>query len=129
MENGKDASTTERGKQDTKTGSDDNQIEETIKSLRKENTVDVKTLSSYKNKRISAEDKRPSARAFGVIGGLILSLLCSMIVLSDIPKMITDWRKIHRLVKPISNLEKTNNMLIRTHYVPIKYSLGRRSSL
>ncbi|XP_033742416.1 uncharacterized protein LOC117328912 [Pecten maximus] len=112
---------------DITTRNGESQIEESIQIIREENTVDVKALSSYRNKRISAEDERSSARAFGFIGGFILILVCSVIVLSDIKKMVGDWRSIHRSVKT-SCREEITSLFTQSRFLP-NYRLRRRNSI
>lgn len=59
-------------------------LEERLKNLKKELAIDKKSLSSHKRSRVSAMDNRPSAQYIGYTGGIVLSLCCGFIILSDI---------------------------------------------
>ncbi|XP_062595690.1 uncharacterized protein LOC134257054 [Saccostrea cucullata] len=64
-----------------------------IEELKKELVVNARTLSSSIRKRTSASDERPSATGVGVILGVgILTFLCAIIFIPDIPKLTHDIR-------------------------------------
>ncbi|XP_062611207.1 uncharacterized protein LOC134273055 [Saccostrea cucullata] len=64
-----------------------------IEELKKELVVNTRTLSSFIRKRTSASDERPSATGVGVILGVgILTFLCAIIFIPDIPKLKHDLR-------------------------------------
>jgi len=46
--------------------------------------IDIKSTSAYKRTKISAEDNRVVSKAFGVTGALLIAILISLVVLSDI---------------------------------------------
>jgi hypothetical protein len=60
------------------------QIEHLIKSL----TVDISSTSAHKRKFISVEDPRPSSRAIGCSGALMLAAPIVMLALIDGPGIV-----------------------------------------
>lgn len=79
--------------------SDPEQIEQSLQKIRRDNTLDASTLSAFKNKFISAEDRRPSAKVMGFVGAMILTILCVVIVLSDISRIVSDTRTVAKCRK------------------------------
>ncbi|CAC5420734.1 HGF [Mytilus coruscus] len=59
-------------------------LDEEKARLRQILIVDKTILSSYIRARTSAEDKRPSAKSIGIVGALVLIIVCVVIVLSDL---------------------------------------------
>lgn len=68
-------------------------LDQLVLDIKKDNTVDVKSLSSYRNKFISVEDNRPVAKAIGFVGSLCIAGFCAFIFLSDIPKILQDLQQ------------------------------------
>ncbi|KAJ8318046.1 hypothetical protein KUTeg_003137 [Tegillarca granosa] len=63
------------------------EAEEKAQKLRKELSVDVKTLSSTIRKRVSAKDERPSSQLFGVFGVVFIVVVFGTIIIVDIPNL------------------------------------------
>nr|XP_034338772.1 cell wall integrity and stress response component 2-like isoform X2 [Crassostrea gigas]XP_034338774.1 cell wall integrity and stress response component 2-like isoform X2 [Crassostrea gigas] len=59
-----------------------------IAELKKEIEVEKSTLSSNIRKKTSADDPRPSAKTFGFIGVIIISVVLGGIVALDIPRLV-----------------------------------------
>ncbi|XP_069129629.1 uncharacterized protein [Argopecten irradians] len=73
------------------------QLEQIVDEIKEENTIDIKTLSSYRNKLMCAQDNRPSAKAIGYAGAIFIGLLLGLILLLDVPKIIMDLTSLYRL--------------------------------
>ncbi|XP_060065914.1 uncharacterized protein LOC132546222 [Ylistrum balloti] len=71
---------------------DSSLLDQWIALAKEENVVDEKTLSSYRNKRMSAPDNRPSSRAMGFLGAVFMASVLILIIMSDIPHIIRDLR-------------------------------------
>nr|XP_034337656.1 endochitinase 2 isoform X2 [Crassostrea gigas] len=67
-----------------------------IKSILK---METKNLSSFVNKKISADDDRPSAVATGYLGAGIIIIVVAGIVLLDLPVIIQQARFLFRDIK------------------------------
>lgn len=76
---------------------DEEQISQMTEEIKEENTVDVKTLSSHRNKLISVKDDRPSSKTIGLLGSLFIGFIFTAIVLSDLPRILRDIRHIFTL--------------------------------
>ncbi|KAJ8319305.1 hypothetical protein KUTeg_004396 [Tegillarca granosa] len=63
------------------------EAEEKAQKLRKELSVDVKTLSSTIRKKVSAKDERPSSQLFGVFGVVFIVVVFGSIIIVDIPNL------------------------------------------
>ncbi|XP_060065915.1 uncharacterized protein LOC132546223 [Ylistrum balloti] len=98
-------------------------IEQLVVEIKEENTVDVKTLTSYRNKFISANDNRPSSKTIGSIGLIFIALLLGLILVSDVPKFIQDVKTLHG--KPAKHTETCDNTFI---FTKSKFSMKRRVS-
>lgn len=55
-----------------------------FKSNRKRLKIDLNKISSYKNCKISADDKRRPSAVIGYLGGILISIPIVIIVLSDV---------------------------------------------
>ncbi|CAC5426635.1 unnamed protein product [Mytilus coruscus] len=69
------------------------ELRDHLESLTKEIKIDVKSTSASKRKKISAPDRRASAKTIGYAGVLIITTLLSLILVPDI---ITFLKKIKR---------------------------------
>ncbi|XP_033742417.1 uncharacterized protein LOC117328913 [Pecten maximus] len=96
-----------------------------ISIAKEENIVNEKTLSSYRNKRVSAYDSRPSSQAMGVLGAVFIAAVVSLIVMSDLPNIIRDLRR--DLHERKSN--KTKRTLHDVLFYKTKPPCTRRSSV
>lgn len=67
-------------------------LQERIKQLVRELTIDKTTLSSYRNTKISADDQRVSSRGIGSGAAIILVTLVLLLVLSDTPLVVTQLK-------------------------------------
>jgi len=67
-------------------------VKDLILEIQKENTVDKKTTSSFKRTLISTADDRLSSKAIGMVGVSVMVSIGLLIVLSDIPIIISALR-------------------------------------
>lgn len=59
------------------------EVTELQNSIEKELQVDKKTTSSYRRRKISAYDPRPSSKQIGLAGVVIMTMCFSVIVILD----------------------------------------------
>ncbi|XP_069129631.1 uncharacterized protein [Argopecten irradians] len=90
------------------------QLQQLVDDIKEENTVDTKTLSSYKNKLISAEDNRPSAMVIGYAGAIFIGLFFGLILLLDIPKLIMDLTSLHRREREHITMDDEERILVKS---------------
>ncbi|KAK3101286.1 hypothetical protein FSP39_002408 [Pinctada imbricata] len=64
-------------------------LERKLQSIRKVLTIDKSNLSSTKRRKISASDDRKSARGIGFVGLTILCIVMGLIVLMDLPLLLS----------------------------------------
>ncbi|XP_033742419.1 bypass of stop codon protein 1-like [Pecten maximus] len=98
------------------------QVQQLVVEIKQENTVDVKTLSSYRNKFISVRDNRPSSKTIGYVGVICISLLVGLLVVSDVPKFINDSKSLH-------NIQAINNVKYKKKFFFKKSKLKNRLML
>ena len=68
--------------------------QEKISNIKKNLTIDTKTLTKNTRKKISAADHRPSSKAVGSILGIgILIATLLVIVVPDIPTLVRHFKK------------------------------------
>ncbi|XP_061169558.1 uncharacterized protein LOC133178914 [Saccostrea echinata] len=74
------------------------EIEEKIKEIKKTLTINKHDLSSYRRKKISADDTRSSAKGIGLLGACILCAFVSFIFIMDFKTLAHQgsalWRKL-----------------------------------
>lgn len=58
-------------------------LEDRLKELRRNLTIDAKETSAFKNTKISASDSRPSSAAMGALGVVLMTVFFGLIILSD----------------------------------------------
>ena len=59
-------------------------MDDYLAELTKEMSVDKKSTKAFEGSLISADDDRPSSKAVGIVGILIICIVLGLIVLSDI---------------------------------------------
>ncbi|XP_061170735.1 uncharacterized protein LOC133180182 [Saccostrea echinata] len=77
------------------------ELSQRLAQLKRLLSVNTKNLSSTVNKKISADDERPSASVAGYVGAAFIALVLVGIVLADVPVLI---RQTCRLLKDIRKL-------------------------
>ncbi|XP_061170720.1 uncharacterized protein LOC133180167 [Saccostrea echinata] len=77
------------------------ELSQRLAQLKRLLSVNTKNLSSTVNKKISADDERPSASVTGYVGAAFIALVLGGIVLADVPVLI---RQTCRLLKDIRKL-------------------------
>ncbi|CAG2212571.1 unnamed protein product [Mytilus edulis] len=65
---------------------------EAMSSMKQELHVDKKTTTAYKRSKISAPDKRTSSRVIGACGLIILIIPVSLIIITDIPAVVRQFK-------------------------------------
>ena len=65
---------------------------EAMSSMKQELHVDKKTTTAYKRSKISAPDKRTSSRVIGAWGLIILIIPVSLIIITDIPAVVRQFK-------------------------------------
>ena len=63
-----------------------NELSQQLAQIKNILKMETKNLTAYLNTKLSVGDKRPSARATGYVGGVILVLILCCLVLLDILK-------------------------------------------
>ena len=71
------------------------EIQEEIEEIKKELTLDAKSLSSYQRTKTSASDSRPSSSAIGAVAIIILTLVVSLIIFADSPYILKHLKKLY----------------------------------
>lgn len=71
-------------------------LEPVLQSIKKYLTVDVKTLSSTKRKKTSADDNRKSSEQIGVLGAVILGVVVGLTVLVDLLSFQRHWKTLRQ---------------------------------
>jgi hypothetical protein len=69
-------------------------ISQETEKLTSELTVDKKSLSTTRRKKVSARDNRPSAQACGVVGIVVMVSVAALIIIPDVAsllKAVTQW--------------------------------------
>jgi len=79
--------------------------EEVVEQLVQNLTIERSDLSSVRRKKTSAQDDRKSSQTFGVVGVIVISIVCGSVVLLDIPKVILN---VKRLCRNSKKKRKTN---------------------
>ncbi|XP_056005996.1 uncharacterized protein LOC125657672 [Ostrea edulis] len=72
------------------------ELNQKLTQINRHLSMDFKNLSSASNKRISANDERPSAAAVGYIGATVLALVIGGIVMLDFPTITRQIRLLWR---------------------------------
>ncbi|CAC5426013.1 MRC [Mytilus coruscus] len=65
---------------------------EAISSMKQDLIVDKKTTTAYKRSKISSPDKRTSSRVIGAWGLIILIIPASLIIITDIPVVVRQYK-------------------------------------
>lgn len=98
---------------------------------KEENTIDEKTLSSYRSKHASAPDSRASSRVMGVIGALFIATVCGVILLSDLFRIIKGIKRTAIQWKSSGNMSESRieRLFQRRYYMCGKhvYCIRRNS--
>ncbi|XP_048731333.2 uncharacterized protein LOC125648366 isoform X3 [Ostrea edulis] len=78
------------------------EIREKIKEIKKALVINKNDLSSYRRRKISADDDRSSARGIGLFGACMLCMFVSFIIIMDFKTLVHQgsvlWRKTSRSV-------------------------------
>lgn len=78
------------------------EIQEKIKEIKKALVINKNDLSSYRRRKISADDDRSSARGIGLFGACMLCMFVSFIIIMDFKTLVHQgsvlWRKTSRSV-------------------------------
>lgn len=83
--------------------------------IKKNLTVDAKTLSSYKRAKTCASDPRPSSAGIGAVWTAIIVILILVLVLSDIPTFkshapsIKTMKRMAKRCRKQNKISNTNN--------------------
>lgn len=70
----------------------ENDFQKIIENLQ----TDAKKTSSYKRKKISAEDNRPQSQALGSLGITVLITVFGLIIIPDLPRLYNDLKMFFR---------------------------------
>ena len=76
-----------------------NELNQTLAQIKRILQIETKNISSYRRKKRSADDKRPSARFTGYFGGFVMTLMFGGILLLDLPVILRQIQTLSRYIR------------------------------
>ena len=76
-----------------------NELNQTLAQIKRILKIETKNISSYRRKKRSADDKRPSARFTGYFGGFVMTLMFGGILLLDLPVILRQIQTLSRYIR------------------------------
>lgn len=82
----------------SKTDSQNRTIDDQIKEIVKNLTVEPESTLAYQSQFQSAEDSRPSSRIVGSVGAVFIAVPLALIIISDLPRYYAFFKLIYSLI-------------------------------
>ncbi|XP_078312456.1 uncharacterized protein LOC111102288 isoform X3 [Crassostrea virginica] len=76
-----------------------NELNQTLAQIKRILKIETKNISSYRRKKRSADDKRPSARFTGYFGAFVMTLMFGGILLLDLPVILRQIQTLSRYIR------------------------------
>ena len=76
-----------------------NKLNQKLAQIKRHLKIETKNISSFRRRKKSAADKRPSARFTGYFGGFVMTLMFGGILLLDLPVIFRQIQTLSRYIR------------------------------